>query len=224
MDSSDPEHVVREKYDHMAADYDRRWAAYVSASVRHALARVTVHPGETVLDVGSGTGALSYAIWRRDPAVRVIGVDIAPGMLRRAREKFGGAVPTVAGSVDRLPFTSASFDIVVSSSSFHYWADPARGLAEVARVLRPGGRLVVTDWCDDYLACRVCDRVLRVIDPAYQRAYGSAECARILEAAGYASVKVERYKLNWLWGMMTAFGTVKDANISPETGTAQPRG
>jgi ubiquinone/menaquinone biosynthesis C-methylase UbiE len=209
VSSADTGDGVREQYDRLAADYDRRWAGYVSASVRQALARITVRPGEMVLDVGCGTGALSYAIWRRDRTASVVGVDVATAMLRRAEERFAGAAVLVAGDVVRLPFRSAAFDLVVSSSSFHYWNDPMVGLGEIARVLRPGGRLAVTDWCDDYLACRACDLILRVIDPAHRQAYGSADCAGMLQAAGYEGVVVDRYKLNWLWGMMTASGTAR---------------
>ena len=125
-------------------------------------------------------------------------------MLAAARGKLGAAVPLAGADVARLPFRAGSFDAVVSSSSLHYWPRPDAALAEIARVLRPGGRLVVTDWCDDYLACRACDLVLRALDAAHRRAYGTAECAAFLTRAGYAVTAVDRYKISWLWGLMTA--------------------
>ncbi len=75
------------------------------------------------------------------------------------------------------------------------------GVKEMLRVLRPGGSLVITDWCDDYLACRVCDRVLRVLSAAHFRTYRERECRELLQAAGVGAVLTQRYKINWLWGL-----------------------
>jgi hypothetical protein len=72
------------------------------------------------------------------------------------------------------------------------------------RVLRPGGALVVTDWCDDYLACCIYDRLLRLFSAAHHRIYGAAECGEVFAGAGFEAVSVERYKIDWLWGLMTA--------------------
>ena len=77
------------------------------------------------------------------------------------------------------------------------------------RVLRPGGQLVITDWCDDYLACRICDWYLRIFSAAHYRTYGVRQCRTLLERAGARGVAVQRYKINWLWGLMTA--TVQNA-------------
>jgi len=71
-------------------------------------------------------------------------------------------------------------------------------------VLRPGGHLILTDWCDDYLACRICDRVLRLLNPSQARIYGRAECGALLSAAGLEITSLERYRISWLWGLMTA--------------------
>ena len=106
-----------------------------------------------------------------------------------------------------LPFRDASFEIVVSSSAFHYFRRPLAALGEMARVLRPGGRVVITDWCDDYLACRLHDRFLRLLNRAHGRTYGREECRRLLEQSGFRSVAIDRYKINWVWGLRTAVGT-----------------
>jgi hypothetical protein len=66
--------------------------------------------------------------------------------------------------------------------------------------------VVITDWCDDYLACRICDLLLRWVKGAHFRAYSLEECGRFLKDAGFGSVYLERYKINWLWGLMTASG------------------
>ena len=189
--------AVRERYDGLAQQYDQRWAAYIGSSVRHTVARLNVSPGETVLDVGCGTGALE-----RQLGDAVVGIDLSERMLARASGE------RVAGDALTLPFGDETFDAVASISVLHYWVEPVRVLREIRRVLRVGGRLVLTDWCDDYLACRICDRVLRLRHAGgYARAYGSRELGQVIESAGYATVAVDTYKIGWLWGLMTATAT-----------------
>lgn len=195
---------VRRRYDRLAGVYDRRWAGYVEASVRETLRRVDVRDGDAVLDVGCGTGALLAALAERIHASRLVGVDLSPAMLARAREKLGRRAALVAAEAGRLPLADGRFDLVVSSSALHYWPDPVTGLAEMTRVLRPGGRVAITDWCDDYLACRIADFLLRVLEPAHHRVYGRKACGRMLREAGFDGIRVARYKIDRLWGLMTA--------------------
>lgn len=189
--------LVRERYDRLAKQYDERWARYIGASSRHTIERLKVLAGERILDVGCGTGALQTQL-----GDGVVGVDLSEGMLGHA----GGA--RAAADVSWLPFGDHTFDVVASISSLHYWDAPLQALGEIRRVLRPTGRLVLTDWCDDYLACRICDRVLRIgHSGGYVRAYGARELRQLIERAGYATVAVEKYKIGWLWGLMTAVAT-----------------
>ncbi len=195
---------VRRRYDRLAEVYDRRWAAYVEASVRETLRRVDLRPHDSILDVGCGTGALLDAVSTRVPGARLVGIDLSPAMLAVARRRLGDRAALVAAEAGRLSFHDRSFDLVVSSSALHYWPDPAAGLAEVTRVLTPEGRVTITDWCDDYLACRIADFLLRVLEPAHHRTYGTQACERMLRKAGFGQVRVERYKIDRLWGLMTA--------------------
>ena len=197
---------VRRRYDRLAEVYDRRWATYVEGSVRETLRRTDLRKDDAILDVGCGTGTLLAAIAERGPGARLTGIDLSPAMLAVARTKLGGRASLVAGEAGRLPFTDRRFDLVLSSSALHYWPDPAAGLAEIARVLEPGGRAVITDWCDDYLACRIVDFLLRVLEPAHHRTYGTKACRRLLREAGFGEVRVERYRIGRLWGLMTATG------------------
>ena len=87
---------------------------------------------------------------------------------------------------------------------FHYIRQPVAALREVGRVLRRGGQLVITDWCDDFLACRLFDWYLRLFNRAHFRVYGERELLALLQRAGYPQGRVERYKISWLWGLMTA--------------------
>jgi SAM-dependent methyltransferase len=104
-----------------------------------------------VLEVGCGPGRLSLRLARRH-GLDVTGVDLDPAMIERARTNAGRPGDRdvrrpsfLVGDVASLAFPDGSFDLVVSTLSMHHWADPTAGLAEIGRVLRPGGRALVWD-------------------------------------------------------------------------------
>jgi hypothetical protein len=77
-------------------------------------------------------------------------------------------------------------------------------LGEIIRVLKLQGKLVITDWCDDYITCRICDFFLHLFNRAHFKTYSRKECENLLRESGFYNIQIERYKINWLWGMMTA--------------------
>jgi SAM-dependent methyltransferase len=108
--------------------------------------------GGRVLEVGCGPGHLSIRLARRH-GLEVTGLDLDPAMIERARanadrlQNGDRRRPSfVVGDVASLAFPDRSFDLVVSTMSMHHWADPAAGLAEIGRVLRPGARALVWDF------------------------------------------------------------------------------
>jgi SAM-dependent methyltransferase len=204
--SARPTDPVLAEYDRLAPRYDRRWSYYIGATVRETLRRLDLVASGRLLDVGCGTGALLQAVVAAAPGLRLAGVDPCGEMLRVARGKLPASVELRQAYAEGLPFGDSAFDTVVCTNSFHYFRRPADALREMMRVLRPGGRVIITDWCDDFLTCRLCDLALRWLDSAHFRAYSTAECRQQLEKAGFSSVAVERYKIDWLWGLMTARG------------------
>jgi SAM-dependent methyltransferase len=204
LSGGSPTRSVQSWYQRLAGEYDRRWSRYVAASTRETLRRTRLGAADRLLDIGCGTGAFVSAVHRGLPAVRAVGIDLVPAMLVVARRKLGAGAALVAADAEQLPFRAGAFDVVASSSSFHYWSDPRAALGEIARVLRPRGRLVLTDWCGDFFACRVCDLVLGLVDPVHRRVLGSSECEHLLAATGFVPEALDRYKINWLWGLMTA--------------------
>ncbi len=103
-----------------------------------------VPPGSRVLDIGTGTGEMARAL--RERGCRVVGVDFSPSMLLSARRKLGSGVGLAVADASHLPFLPASFDSVAMSFVFRNLEDPGRVLAEIGRVLRPWGSLVVLEF------------------------------------------------------------------------------
>jgi SAM-dependent methyltransferase len=120
---------------------------------REVMERLHLEPDDAVLEIGFGPGtALGLAAER---ASWVAGVDVSPVMvnqaLRRNRKAVReGRIEVRLGSATALPFPDSCFTVVFEVNSLHHWEDPARGLAEVRRVLRPAGRLLLTlrDGCE----------------------------------------------------------------------------
>jgi len=214
-----------DKYDRLAGRYDGRWAFYLRATTEATLQRVDLRRGESLLDVGCGTGALLDRLAEKRIDATLAGVDPSHEMLATARSKLPSSVRLARAFAEALPFAAETFDVVVSNSAFHYFANPVRALEEIRRVLKPRGRLVVTDWCDDYLACRLCSRWLRWFDPAHTGIFGSNECRELIESAGLTLVEIERYKISWLWGLMTATATngARDSEVARSDSGARPR-
>jgi demethylmenaquinone methyltransferase/2-methoxy-6-polyprenyl-1,4-benzoquinol methylase len=147
---------VREMFDRIAGVYDvlntamtaglhHRWRARAAEEAR-------VAPGSRVLDVATGTGDLAIELARRvHPGGEVVGSDFAEAMLARARAKAAGPCDSSVqprfewGDALQLPYASDSFDAATVGFGARNFADLRRGLEEMARVVRPGGRVVVLE-------------------------------------------------------------------------------
>ena len=111
-----------------------------------------LQPGDAVLDVGCGTGTLALEVARRiGRASRVVGIDPGAEQIARARKKAArrkAPVEFQVGVIEQLPSPDQTFDVVLSTLMMHHLPAPLKrqGLAEIARVLKPGGRLVVADF------------------------------------------------------------------------------
>ncbi|HWB12970.1 MAG TPA: methyltransferase domain-containing protein [Pirellulales bacterium] len=196
------EHLpVRRSYDRLAPTYDSRWRKYIDATLALAIEPLELTGDERVLDVACGTGELERRLFERWPALGVTGVDVSPNMLRHAAEKRTPA-SLLATEAHRLPFDEASFDAVICANAFHYFRQPDKSLAEMRRVLRPEGRLVLVDWCDDYLSCKLCSFWLHWADPAFHRTYTKRACRRMVEQSGFVVEAAFHRRIDWLWGLM----------------------
>jgi demethylmenaquinone methyltransferase / 2-methoxy-6-polyprenyl-1,4-benzoquinol methylase len=152
-DSDEFASQVRGMFDRIAGVYDLMNSA-MTAGLHHqwrkrAVDRAEVGPGSDALDVCCGTGDLALELRRRiGPDGRVVGCDFSEPMLELARRKSGDeGLPVEFGSADALdlPYGDASFDAVTIGFGARNLADLERGISEMTRVLRPGGRLVILE-------------------------------------------------------------------------------
>jgi len=156
-----------------------------------------LRPGETVVDLGSGAGMDAFLAARQvGPTGRVIGVDMTPAMLAKARanaRKAGLAnVEFRAGRIEALPIEDASVDAILSNCVINLSPEKARVFREAHRVLRPGGRLMISDIVLERPLPRA---VLERVDVYLSCVGGASVRAEYLETireAGFAEVRVDR--------------------------------
>ena len=143
-------------FDDRARSYDQGWRGRLHHAISNrtaALAAATVAAPQRVLDVGCGTGYLIRVLAGHYPrAQELAGIDAASNMIQAAKSiNDDERLTFVTGVAEQLPYADASMDLVVSSTSFDHWSDQGAGLAECARVLRPGGHLVLVDQFSQWL-------------------------------------------------------------------------
>ena len=113
--------------------------------------RIDIEPGVELLDVGTGTGG-TIAIPAAQRGAKVVGSDVTPELFEHARRRAaegGVEVEWIEADAQDLPFDDASFDRVTSTFGAMFAPDHARAAAELVRVCRPGGRIVMTTWVND---------------------------------------------------------------------------
>ena len=155
------------RYEDTAAELEPVAAAVVAMAAPRA--------GERLLDIASGTG--NGALLAAAAGADVVGVDSAPRLVAVAQERAAAAglsLELLVGDALALPIDDASVDIVISIFGVVFADDPARALAEIARVLRPGGRAHVTAW----VPAGPIDAMLTVLGRAIGRATGGAPPVR----------------------------------------------
>jgi demethylmenaquinone methyltransferase / 2-methoxy-6-polyprenyl-1,4-benzoquinol methylase len=180
----------------MTAGLDRRW--------RRLVVREVVWPGDRVLDACCGTGDLAVEAERRGG--RVVGLDFSERMLERARRK-SGTIEWVQGDALQLPFPDAAFDAATVGFGVRNLDDLEGGLRELARVLRPGGKLAVLEitrprgllrpffrvWLDVLipLAGRFLPggKAYTYLPASVRRFPGPEDLSKLLEAGGFRDVR-----------------------------------
>ncbi|MHB9286894.1 methyltransferase domain-containing protein [Halobacteriales archaeon Cl-PHB] len=167
-------------YKYLSKVYDRISPFVWSEEMRaEAVGMLELSADDRVLDVGCGTGFGTTGLL--EAVDEVHGLDQSAHQLEQATAKFGvdGPVRLYRGDAERLPFPDDSFDVVWSSGSIEYWPNPVATLAELRRVARPGGQVLVVgpDGPDNVVFQKLADAIMLF--------YDAEEADRMFEAAGY---------------------------------------
>lgn len=136
----------KEYFDQVAPQWDQIRAGFFSETVREkAFAVAGVQPGTTAVDVGAGSGYITEGLIGK--GVQVIAVDQSDRMLAEMREKFAGVegVQYRVGAAERLPVPDGTVDYAFANMCLHHVEVPLQAIKDMARTLKPGGRLVITD-------------------------------------------------------------------------------
>jgi ubiquinone/menaquinone biosynthesis C-methylase UbiE len=146
----------------VAPQWDNLRKGFFSEAVREkAFAVAGVEPGRLAADIGAGAGFVTEGLLKR--GLRIIAVDRSEAMLAEMKNRFGegGAVEYRIGEADSLPMEGSSVDYVFANMYLHHVESPPAAIREMARILKPGGRLVITDLDRhdfDFLRTEHCDR------------------------------------------------------------------
>lgn len=195
----------REGYSGVAQGYDRATAAVISQVNQAVLDAVAAGPGASLLDVACGPGWLSAAAAQRGAVVSAL--DFAENMVTLARSRCPEA-DVRNGDAESLPFEPGRFDAVVCASGILHLPNPEQAVVEAHRVLRPGGRYAFTCWLPPVrnpffnLILGSIQRhgnmnVNLPVGPPLFRFGDTAECEKVLTAAGFVSVSVTELPILW---------------------------
>jgi demethylmenaquinone methyltransferase/2-methoxy-6-polyprenyl-1,4-benzoquinol methylase len=130
-------------YRYFSKIYDRVNPIFYSNEMRKTVVDMAeIEDGDYVVEVGCGTGFTTEEIVSRVGERNVVAVDLTPEQMQKAIAKFP-AVNFLRGDAENLPFKDDSFDAAISAGSIEYWPNPQKGIEEMARVTKSGGRVVI---------------------------------------------------------------------------------
>lgn len=171
-------------FDQVAPQWDIMRKSFFSDQVREkAYAVADVQPGKTATDVGAGTGFIAEGLIAR--GVRVIAVDQSESMLTEIKDRFGDRIDCRLGGADALPIPEESVDYAFANMYLHHVDEPPRAIQEMARIVKRGGKLVITDLDEhhfDFLRTEQYDRWM---------GFKREDVARWFRAAGLKNVVVD---------------------------------
>jgi len=188
---------VEQEFTRQADTFDK-YAASAGGNVTERFQAAIGAAGDgVILDVACGPGIVTAAMAGR--AKSVIAFDATPAMLDRARKRCAGAgldnVRFEQGDAAAMPFDAAAFDGIVTRLAVHHFLEPGRVLAEMYRVLRPGGILVIADVISsenaDEAALHNAIEVIR--DPSHIRMLPASELTKTIAEAGYEIIQEDTW-------------------------------
>ncbi|WP_434636290.1 class I SAM-dependent methyltransferase [Klebsiella sp. I138] len=229
--------TTRSHHDNVEKQFGSQASAYLTSAVhasgrdlQRLAARLADFPDAHVLDMGCGAGHASFTA--AGQVAKVTAYDLSSQMLevvvQAARDKGLSNIATQQGYAETLPFTDASFDVVISRYSAHHWHDVGQALREVKRVLKPGGVMIIMDVMSPGHPVR--DIWLQTVealrDTSHVRNYSSGEWLALANEAGLAvhHLLTDRLPLefaSWVARMRTPAPLVEAIRLYQESASAE---
>jgi ubiquinone/menaquinone biosynthesis C-methylase UbiE len=182
--------MLKKYFNEKAAIWDETIAEKDTAKLERIAGRLDIEPGSVVLDVGTGTGVfIPYLLGCTGDTGRIVALDFAEEMLRKARDKaFKGSINYLQADITRIPLLDNIFDYVVCYSSFPHFQGKPRGLAEIKRVLKPGGKLLICHTSSRTDINHIHHQIELMKKDTLP---DSKEMESLLSTAGFTGIKVE---------------------------------
>jgi len=182
--------MLRTYFNEQADSWDENVAEKDTDKLEQMAVRLELKPGSMVLDVGTGTGVfIPYLFGSIGKKGRIIALDIAEEMLKKARAKgFSGNIDYLQADIGEIPLCNGTFDSVVCHSSFPHFQDKQGALAEIKRVMKGGGKLVICHTSGRAHINEIHSQIPVVENDVLPDSIGML---LLLKAAGFTEIKVE---------------------------------
>jgi len=151
-----------------------------------------------ILDIGCGTGKLAHRLISHHRDARVFGIDLSESMIRASQHHIarGSRIHLSVADSEHLPFEDSAFDYVTCSNSFHHYPDQSAAVREMHRVLKPGGRLFLTDgYRDNWFGWLIYDVFVTRFEGGSVHHASSQEFLRLFESTGFEDVQQQIVRL-----------------------------
>lgn len=196
-----------EMFNTVAAGYDNHALRFFPASAKNLAAMLNLRGDEHVLDVACGTGHASLALATMLPRGRVTAIDFSSGMLAQARRKAAdgkiGNIDLVEGDMQALGYDQ-KFDVAVCAFGIFFVMDMETQLAHIASAIRPGGKVAITNFCENYFSPykelffdRIASFGVQNPPQAWRRIAHEEGCRQLFESAGLSNVRVETKEVGY---------------------------
>jgi ubiquinone/menaquinone biosynthesis C-methylase UbiE len=186
----------REHFNKIANTYDLGYEGKVAAALYECvLKKLDGSESWRLLDVGCGPGTFLSRISVNNKGISIFGIDIAPEMVRIAKERLGEKAEIRLCDIcsDQVPWSENAFDHVVCMSTFHHFLNPKKALAEIHRVTRPQGCVTIADITSFFPMRQLYNLlVFPLLKHGDVRLYSESEFRRLLEECAFKSVNWER--------------------------------
>jgi ubiquinone/menaquinone biosynthesis C-methylase UbiE len=194
--------ILKETFDAVSGGYDGKALRFFPESAKNMAALLGLRGGEHVLDVACGTGHASLAIARMLPKGRITAVDLSPGMLDQARKKAAALnirnIEFLERDMQELKFPAGTFDFAVCAFGIFFVMDMETQLAHIASMVKPGGRIMITSFIENYFQ-PLRDLLFGVQNPpqAWKSVANETGCRQLFEKAGLTSIRVEQKNVGY---------------------------